>query len=93
MAVVTESFLPQINGVTGSVLRVLETFKQREMEALVVAPTSPSSKHLGFSVRTANREVCVVEFIAGLFGLFGHDACESVGPAVVVAVKGEGEVA
>ena len=50
---VTESFLPQVNGVTGSVVRVLETFKQREMEAMVIAPTAPSAKHLGFEVRTA----------------------------------------
>lgn len=52
VAVVTESFLPQINGVTNSVIRILETFKQREMEAIVVAPTAPSSHHLGFPVET-----------------------------------------
>ena len=50
---VTESFLPQVNGVTGSVVRVLETFKQREIEAMVIAPTAVSAKHLGFEVHTA----------------------------------------
>lgn len=52
VAVVTESFLPQINGVTNSVIRILETFKQREIEAIVIAPTSETPNHLGFEVVT-----------------------------------------
>lgn len=50
VAIVTESFLPQINGVTNSVVRVLETFKQREIEAIVIAPTAESPRFLGFEV-------------------------------------------
>ena len=52
VAIVTESFLPQINGVTNSVVRVLETLKQHEIEAIVIAPTSASERHLGFKVHT-----------------------------------------
>ena len=54
VAIVTESFLPQINGVTNSVVRVLETLKQQEIEAIVIAPTSGSELHLGFKVHTTS---------------------------------------
>ena len=50
VAVVTESFLPSVNGVTNSVLRVLDTFKQRGFEALVIAPTRTGEKHNGYPV-------------------------------------------
>ncbi len=41
IAIVTESFLPSLNGVTTSVLRVIDTLKANGDEVLVIAPTSP----------------------------------------------------
>lgn len=53
VALVTESFLPSLNGVTNSVLRVVETLKSQGHEVLIVAPTSQDPEHEGFPVVTS----------------------------------------
>jgi phosphatidylinositol alpha 1,6-mannosyltransferase len=50
VAVVSESFLPNINGVTGSVLQVLRHLSRTGHQAMVIAPGSPPSTCEGFEV-------------------------------------------
>lgn len=51
IAIVTESFLPSLNGVTTSVCRVLDRIRALGHEAMVLAPSPAPTSYRGFPVR------------------------------------------
>lgn len=82
VAIVTESFLPQVNGVTNSVERVMETLKQNEFEAIVIAPTAVSEKHLGFNVITAS-SISLLQFPVAMPGIGISRTLDDFNPDVI----------
>lgn len=92
VAIVTESFLPSLNGVTTSVCRVVEELTAAGHEVLVVAPSPAPSSYRDAPVRTVT-SIPVRKFQVGLptgeietlLGDFGADVVHAASPFVLGA--------
>ncbi|MGN6634825.1 MAG: glycosyltransferase, partial [Oryzihumus sp.] len=82
LAIVTESFLPTLNGVTTSVCRVLECLRDAGHEAVVIAPHPAPPSFAGFPVHTV-ASVPVRQFPVGLPTGEVEDVLAAFGPDVV----------
>lgn len=82
VAVVTESFLPSLNGVTTSVCRVLECLRHAGHEAVVLAPRPAPSTFAGYPVHRL-ASVPVRQFPVGLPTAEVEGALERFAPDVV----------
>ena len=67
VAIVTESFLPQLNGVTNSVIRVARHLRDSGHDPFIVAPTRPDSVFEGISI-FAIPSFPLVNFAVGIPG-------------------------
>lgn len=87
VAVVSESFLPTVNGVTTSVARVLEHLQRRGHEALVIAPAAGSpAEYAGAPVREVPA-VMYRSFPVGIPTPLVHRALADFAPDVVHAAS------
>jgi len=84
--VVSESFLPTVNGVTTSVCRVLESLRDRGDEAVVIAPTDGDGSYAGFPV-VGVPAVAYRRFPVGLPGPSVQRTLEAFGPDLVHAAS------
>lgn len=92
IAIVTESFLPQLNGVTTSVCRILDELAVHGHEAIVIAPSPAPSSYRGFAVHGVP-SLPVRQFkvglptgeIEGILAGFGADVVHVASPFVLGA--------
>ena len=86
VAIVTESFLPSLNGVTNSVVKVLETLRERGHEVLVIAPTRVGHSYRGVPVITTPR-VMVAKFPLGIPAPAVSSALDEFSPDLIHAAS------
>ena len=84
VALVTESFLPSLNGVTTSVLRVSDTLLERGHELLIIAPTSPYRSYRGARVVTTPH-VVLADFPVALPSPVVRQALDEFRPDIIHA--------
>jgi len=82
VAIVSESFIPSVNGVTNSVIRVVESLRTLGHEVLIVAPTTDSPDFMGAKVVVTPR-VRVARFPLGFPSPLVTQALEAFRPDLI----------
>jgi phosphatidylinositol alpha 1,6-mannosyltransferase len=86
VAVVSESFLPTVSGVTTSVCKVLDYLARAGHDAMVIAPAGAPSSYAGFPVHTVPA-IAYRQFPVGLPSLAVHRLLNDFRPDVLHAAS------
>jgi len=82
IVIVSESFLPQLNGVTNSVIRVARHQRDLGHEVSIVAPTRPGPEFEGIPVYVVP-SIPLVKFAVGIPSLALMNLLDRIGPDII----------
>ena len=82
IVIVTESFLPQLNGVTNSVIRVARHQRDLGHDVSIVAPTRPGPEFEGIPVHVVP-SIPLVKFAVGIPSLALTNLLDRIGPDIM----------
>jgi len=86
VAVITESFLPTVSGVTTSVCRVLDHLARHGHDAIVIAPAGAPPRYAGFPVHTVPA-IAYRQFPVGMPSPLVHRLLQDFRPDVLHAAS------
>jgi|LakMenEpi03Aug12_release.lakeMendotaPanAssembly.Ray.scaffolds.fasta_scaffold257150_2 phosphatidylinositol alpha 1,6-mannosyltransferase len=82
IVIVSESFLPQLNGVTNSVIRVARHQRDRGHDVSIVAPTRPGQEFEGIPVHVVP-SIPLVKFAVGIPSLALTNLLDRIDPDII----------
>ncbi len=82
IVIVSESFLPQLNGVTNSVIRVARHQRDRGHDVSIVAPTRPGPEFEGIPVHVVP-SIPLVKFAVGIPSLALTNLLDRIDPDII----------
>ena len=82
LVIVSESFLPQLNGVTNSVIRVARHQRDLGHDVSIVAPTRPGPEFEGIPVHVVP-SIPLVKFAVGIPSLALTNLLDQIGPDII----------
>lgn len=86
VVIVSESFLPQLNGVTNSVIRVARHLRNRGDDVTIIAPTRPGTEFEGIPVHVVP-SIPLVTFAVGIPSAGLNALLDKLGPDLIHAAS------